>query len=245
MSQKPVAIVTGAANNIGLACATRFANGGYTVILADIADTTEQASRLPNSVPARVDVSNMESCQAVVELAKSLGQLKALVHCAGITKPACSILEMPVEEWEQVIRVNLTGSFLLAKACIPAMLGVEGASMVLFSSRAAKTGFAALGSNGSKTKAHYCASKAGVISFVKSLAMELSEFGLRVNGVAPGPVEGTMIPQAQWEAIASRVPLHRLGKTEDMAEAAWFLASPQAAFITGHILDVNGGTHMD
>ena len=245
MSQKPVAIVTGAANNIGLACATRFANGGYKVILADIADASEQAAKLPDAVAARVDVSSLESCQAVVELASSLGQLKTLVHCAGITKPACSILEMPVAEWEQVIRVNLTGTFYLAKSCIPAMLGVPGASMVLFSSRAAKTGFAALGSNGSKTKAHYCASKAGVISLVKSLAMELSAEGLRVNGVAPGPVEGTMIPQAQWESIASRVPLHRLGKVEDMAEAAWYLASDQAAFVTGHILDVNGGTHMD
>ena len=75
--------------------------------------------------------------------------------------------------------------------------------------------------------------------------MELAEQGVRVNGVAPGPVEGTMIPQSQWESIASRVPLHRLGKPADMAEAAWFLASPQAGFITGHILDVNGGTLMD
>ena len=117
--------------------------------------------------------------------------------------------------------------------------------MILFSSRAAKTGYAALGSNVGKTKAHYCASKAGVISLVKSLATELAPQGLRVNGIAPGPVEGTMIPPAQWESIASRVPLHRLGKPEDMAEAAWFLASDQAKFITGHILDVNGGTHMD
>ena len=245
MSQKPVAIVTGAANNIGLACATRFAQGGYTVVMADIVDASEQAAKLPGAVAARVDVSNMESCLSAVELARSLGQFKTLVHCAGITKPACSILDMSVEEWEQVVRVNLTGTFLLAKACIPAMLGVEGASMVLFSSRAGKTGFAAMGSNGNKTKAHYCASKAGAISLVKSLAMELGEYGVRVNGVAPGPVEGTMIPQAQWESIASRVPLHRLGKPTDMAEASWFLASDQASFITGHILDVNGGTLMD
>ena len=147
---------------------------------------------------------------------------------------------MPVEEWENVIKVNLTGAFFLAKACIPPMLEAGQGAMVLFSSRAAKTGFAALGSNGAKTKAHYCASKAGVISLVKSLAMELAPYGIRVNGVAPGPVQGTMIPKESWPVIAEKVPLNRLGTPEEMAEGAWFLCSPQAAFITGHILDING-----
>ena len=162
---------------------------------------------------------------------------------------------MPVEEWENVIKVNLTGAFFLAKACIPPMLEAGQGAMVLFSSRAAKTGFAALGSNGAKTKAHYCASKAGVISLVKSLAMELAPYGIRANGVAPGPVQGTMIPKESWPVIAEKVPLNRLGTPEEMAEGAWFLCSPQAAFITGHrriqsyitghILDINGGTLMD
>lgn len=152
---------------------------------------------------------------------------------------------MPVEEWENVIKVNLTGAFFLAKACIPPMLEAGQGAMVFFSSRAAKTGFAALGSNGAKTKAHYCASKAGVISLVKSLAMELAPYGIRANGVAPGPVQGTMIPKESWPVIAEKVPLNRLGTPEEMAEGAWFLCSPQAAFITGHILDINGGTLMD
>ena len=150
------------------------------------------------------------------------------MHSAGITRPACSILDMPVEEWENVIKVNLTGAFFLAKACIPPMLEAGQGAMVLFSSRAAKT-----------------ASKAGVISLVKSLAMELAPYGIRVNGVAPGPVQGTMIPKESWPVIAEKVPLNRLGTPEEMAEGAWFLCSPQAAFITGHILDINGGTLMD
>ena len=125
------------------------------------------------------------------------------------------------------------------------MLEAGQGAMVLFSSRAAKTGFAALGSNGAKTKAHYCASKAGVISLVKSLAMELAPYGIRANGVAHGPVQGTMIPKESWPVIAEKVPLNRLGTPEEMAEGAWFLCSPQAAFITGHILDINGGTLMD
>ena len=241
---KPVAIVTGAANNIGLACARRFA-ATHRVVLADKADTREQAAALPDAVHAAVDVSSYADCQALAETTARLGPLEVLVHSAGITRPACSILEMDVEDWESVIRVNLTGSFFMAKACIPLMTGTGNGSMVLFSSRAAKTGFAALGSNGDKTKAHYCASKAGVISLVKSLAMELAGRDIRVNGIAPGPVRGTMIPKEQWPAIAEKVPLKRMGTPENMADAAYFLASAQAAFITGHILDVNGGTLMD
>lgn len=242
--QRPVAIVTGAASNIGLACAQRFA-ATHAVIMADIADATQQAASLPHAVAVRVNVEEFDSCLNLVAEARKYGRIDAVVHSAGITRPACSILDMPVEEWENVIKVNLTGAFFLAKACIPPMLEAGQGAMVLFSSRAAKTGFAALGSNGAKTKAHYCASKAGVISLVKSLAMELAPYGIRVNGVAPGPVQGTMIPKESWPVIAEKVPLNRLGTPEEMAEGAWFLCSPQAAFITGHILDINGGTLMD
>lgn len=243
--QRPVVIVTGAASNIGLACARRFA-ATHTVIMADIAEAAEQAASLPHAAAVRVDVGDFDSCLNLVTEARKYGRLAAVVHSAGITRPACSILEMSAHEWETVIRINLTGAFFLAKACIPALLEAgEGAAMAFVSSRAAKTGFAALGSNGTKTKAHYCASKAGVISLVKSLAMELAPHGIRVNGIAPGPVQGTMIPRESWPAIAAKVPLARLGTPEEMAEGAWFLCSPQASFITGHILDINGGTLMD
>lgn len=243
-SSRPVAIITGAANNIGLACARRFA-ATHTLILADIADASAQAKTFPHAVAVHVDVSDFASCQQMVAQAQSHGPVESLVHSAGITKPASAIVDISVEEWEQVIKVNLTGTFFVTKACIPAMLAAGKGSMALFSSRAGKTGFAAVGANADKTKAHYCASKAGVISLIKSLATELAASNIRVNGVAPGPVQGTMIPEAQWPVIAQRVPLHRLGTPEEMAEAAWFLCSPQAAFITGHVLDVNGGTLMD
>ena len=242
--QRPVAIVTGAASNIGLACAQRFA-ATHTVIMADIAEAQQQAASLPHAVAVRVNVGDFDSCLALASEARKHGRLDAVVHSAGITRPACSILDLSVQEWEDVIKINLTGAFFLAKACIPPMLEAGQGAMVLFSSRAAKTGFAALGSNGSKTKAHYCASKAGVISLVKSLAMELAPYGIRVNGVAPGPVQGTMIPKESWPVIAGKIPLARLGTPEEMAEGAWFLCSPQSSFITGHILDINGGTLMD
>ena len=120
--QRPVAIVTGAASNIGLACAQRFA-ATHTVIMADIAEATQQAASLPHAVAVRVNVGEFDSCLNLVAEARKYGRIDAVVHSAGITRPACSILDMPVEEWENVIKVNLTGAFFLAKACIPPIPG--------------------------------------------------------------------------------------------------------------------------
>lgn len=243
--RKPVALVTGAASNIGLACAKVFARD-HTVVLADLQDTASMAAKLGGqAIGMSGDVTNPEDCRRWVEAAEQLGPLHCLVHSAGITRPATPIADMSLEEWESVLRVNLTGAFLVAQAAIPALVRQGEGSMVLISSRAAKTGFAALGVNTGATKAHYCASKAGVISLTKSLAMELAHQNIRANGIAPGPIEGTMIPGEQWQTVAQKVPLGRLGKPEEIAEAAHFLCSAQAAFITGHILDVNGGTLMD
>jgi 3-oxoacyl-[acyl-carrier protein] reductase len=106
-------------------------------------------------------------------------------------------------------------------------------------------GYAGFDPNPEGTKAHYCASKAGVISLIKSLAIELAPFGVRINGLAPGSIEGTMIPKELWAGLAEKIPLKRLGLPAEIAEAAYFLCSDSASYITGHILDVNGGTLMD
>lgn len=195
--QRPVAIVTGAASNIGLACAQRFA-ATHTVIMADIAEATQQAASLPHAVAVRVNVGEFDSCLNLATEARKYGRIDAVVHSAGITRPACSILDMPVEEWENVIKVNLTGAFFLAKACIPPMLEAGQGAMVFFSSRAAKTGFAALGSNRRKNQ--------GALLRVQGrghLARQVAGNGacpLRNPGKrrSPGPVQGTMIPKESW-----------------------------------------------
>ncbi|HVL10216.1 MAG TPA: SDR family NAD(P)-dependent oxidoreductase [Burkholderiaceae bacterium] len=237
---KPVAIVTGGARNIGRAIVQRFA-ADYRVVVADLA---EPQDALPEGCEfIRTDVCDPAQVAQLVEQAGRLGALQALVHSAAITAPARSIAETPLDEWKRILDVNLTGSFIVAQAAIAPLARARG-SITLLTSRAGKTGFAALNASRSGTKAHYCASKAGVISLMKSLATELAP-DVRVNAVAPGPIEGEMIPRDRWPEIAARVPLGRLGRIEEIADAAYFLASPAASFITGHVLDVNGGTLMD
>lgn len=237
---KPVAIVTGGARNIGWAIVQRLAVD-YRVLIADLSPPQQS---LPEGCEyICTNVCDLRQVSELFERAEQLGGLRVLVHSAAISAPAKTIAETELEEWQRLIHVNLTGSFIISQAAIGPLTKMKG-SLILLTSRAGKTGFAALNSSKSGTKAHYCASKAGVISLMKSLAIELAPH-VRVNSVAPGPIEGEMIPRNHWPEIASRVPLERLGTVSEVAEAVCFLASPAASFITGHVLDVNGGTLMD
>ena len=237
---RPTAIVTGGASNIGWACVQRLA-ADHAVVIADV-----QAP--PQALPPHVrfihtDITDAAACQALMTQAVGESGLAVLVHSAAITAAARPIEQIPVEEWRRLLDVNLTGAFLVAQAAIPALRQARGA-VVMIASRAGRTGYAALNASPSGTKAHYAATKAGLLSLVKSLAIELAPDGVRVNAVVPGSIEGAMIPRERWLELAARIPLGRLGTPEEVADAVRYLCSQDARYVTGHALDVNGGTWM-
>jgi 3-oxoacyl-[acyl-carrier protein] reductase len=237
---RPTAIVTGGASNIGWACVQRF-TADHEVVIADV-QTPQQA--LPPGVRfIATDITDPSACQALLAQAVGDGGLGALVHSAAITAAARPIEQIPVDEWRRLLDVNLTGAFVVAQAAIPALRRGRG-SVVMIASRAGRTGYAALNAAPTGTKAHYAASKAGLLSLVKSLAIELAPDSVRVNAVVPGSIEGQMIPRERWPELAQRIPLGRLGTPQEVADAARFLCSDEARYITGHALDVNGGTWM-
>lgn len=238
---KPVAIIVGGSSNIGWACAQRFSTS-HRVLIADLRAPAEP---LPDTATFfQMDITDPQGCNALMRQAVSLGEVKAVVHSAAITADAKPIEQIGVDEWRRLIDVNLTGAFLVAQAAIPALRDCRGA-LVMISSRAARTGYAALTASPQGTKPHYCASKAGVLSLVKSLAVELAPDGVRVNAVVPGAIEGTMIPRERWPELSARIPLGRLGHAGEIANAAFYLCSSDAQYVTGHALDVNGGTWMN
>lgn len=241
---RPMAIVTGGSSNIGWACVRRLAVD-HDVVIADVRPP-EQA--LPPGVSfVATDITDPGACSALVSAAaKGSGGrgVAVLVHSAAITAPARPIAEIPVEEWRRLLDINLTGAFIVAQAAIPALRLARGA-VVMIASRAGRTGYAALNASASGTKAHYAASKAGLLSLVKSLAIELAPDGVRVNAVVPGSIEGQMIPRDRWPELATRIPLARLGTPEEVADAVRYLCSNDARYVTGHALDVNGGTWMN
>lgn len=242
---KPVAVITGAANNIGLAIANQFSQY-YQVVGLDCAfQSEENSSGSGDGLFKRVacDITNPAEIESALQLARTLGPIKAVVNSAAITESRASIKDTSIESWRRMMDINLTGAFIVMKTSIPFLQESQGAGL-LITSRAGKVGYAGFDPNPAGTKAHYCASKAGVISLIKSLAIELAPFGIRINGLAPGSIEGTMIPKELWAGLAEKIPLKRLGLPTEIAEAAYFLCSESASYITGHILDVNGGTLM-
>ena len=235
---RPVALVTGGSRNIGWSIARRFASSHLVVV----GDLVPPPAPLPDGIAwVECDVRDYAACERLVAAAAANGPLAALVHSAAITRPPLPFGDISPSEWAEVIDVNLNGAFHVARAALAALKSARG-SAVLISSRAARVGYAALDPSPSGTKPHYCAAKAGVISLTRSLAVELAPCGVRVNCVAPGSIEGDMIPRDRWSAIAARVPLGRLGQPEEVAEACFYLCSPAASYVTGHVLDVNGGT---
>jgi NAD(P)-dependent dehydrogenase (short-subunit alcohol dehydrogenase family) len=244
--EQRIAIVTGAGQGIGRAIACGFARDGASVVIADVNE--ESARTVKNEIEAgggralaiRTDVSNEISVQAMAkESLAEFGKIDILVNNAGIF-PTSSVEEMSEEDWDRVIGTNLVGAFLCAKAVVPKFLEQgSGRIISLTSGRAFQ---------GAKNGAHYAASKAGIIGFSKSLALELASHGITVNVICPGITDTAQPRGHQTEeemyAQGQRIPLGRIGQPEDLVGPAVFLASGAAAFVTGQTILVNGGSIM-
>ena len=239
-----VALVTGASRGIGRAIAVQLASGGALVVCAargENADDTVTAIQAAGGRAERVsvDVTDAAALAALPgDIVKRHGRLDILVSNAGITRDQL-LMRMKREEWDAVLATNLTATFTLAQAAMRPMLKQRGGRLIAISS--------VVGQMGNAGQSNYAASKAGLIGFCKALAREVASRAITVNVVAPGMIDTDMTraitdnAQVNW---ADQIPLGRLGTPDDVAAAVRFLASDEAAYITGHVLAVNGGMYM-
>ena len=231
------AFVTGASRGIGLACARALAACGCRVVLAarDSAKLQEAATAIPNSSWVEIDLG---SAASIEQAFGSAGKIDILVNNAGITKDGLA-MRMKKDAWDQVIATNLTGAFFAIQQVLPGMVKERWGRIINISS--------IVGQAGNPGQANYVAAKAGLIGLTKSLAQELGSRNITVNAVAPGFIETDMtasLSQELKDKMLGRIPLKRFGSAEEVAGAVRFLASEDAAYITGHVLNVSGGMYM-
>jgi len=241
-----IALVTGASRGIGQAIALELGRQGAQVIgTATSADGAEKIGQvLKENNPAGrgivLDVNSTESIAAALsDLGKSGATPTILVNNAGITRDNL-LLRMTEEEWDAILDTNLKSVYRMSKACLRAMTKARWGRIISISS--------VVGAMGNAGQANYAAAKAGLIGFTKALAREVGSRNITVNAVAPGFIDTDMtraLPEAQKEALLKQIPLGRLGRAEEIAQAVAFLASPQAGYITGTTLHVNGGMYMN
>jgi len=235
------AIVTGAARGIGLEIARTLAEGGATLVLVDVLEDAlqEAAASLQGaaSVQTRaVDVTDEAAVEAMIdEVVEETGRIDILVNNAGITRDDL-LLRMDADEWDLVLKVNLKGTFLMTKHASRYMVRQKGGRIVNLASVS--------GLVGNPGQANYSASKAGVVGFTRTVARELARKNITCNAVAPGFIDTEMTrvlsDKAKENALAA-IPMKRMGEAADVARAVAFLASDDAAYITGHVLPVDGG----
>lgn len=238
-----IAIVTGAGQGIGKGIATKLTAEGATVVVTDINEETAQATAAELGGTGLVaDVTSLDSVRAMVEATiEAHGRIDVLINNAGwdLVGP---FLDSDPAQWQKIMAINLYGVFNTTYTVLPHMAQVGAGSVVNISSDAGRVG--------SSGEAVYSAAKGGVISFTKTMARESARAGLRINAVCPGPTDTPLFdsiggdnPKLR-EALTKAIPLRRLGQPEDLANAVAFLASDEAAFITGQTLSVSGGLTM-
>ncbi|MUK88457.1 3-oxoacyl-ACP reductase FabG [Ornithinibacillus sp. L9] len=243
--QDKVAIITGAANGIGLQAARTFAQEGAKVAIADFDEINGKQSEqeLQREGLActffQVNVADRESVDAMVgKVIEEFGKVDILINNAGITRDAM-LSKMTNEQFQQVIDVNLTGVFNCTQAVLPSMVAQGKGKIVSTSS--------VTGTYGNVGQTNYAAAKAGIIGMTKSWAKELARKGINVNAVAPGFTETGMVaavPDKVIEQMKAQIPMQRLGRPEDIANAYLFLSSDEANYVNGHVLHVDGGIMM-
>ncbi len=245
MLENDVALVTGASRGIGREIAMALGRAGARVIGTSTtpegaaAFTSALASHGCNGRGAVLDAAEAASIDALVGELESAGEMPTiLVNNAAVTRDTL-LLRMKPEDWERVIVTNLTSVYRLSKACLRRMMKERRGRIVNISS--------VVGLTGNPGQANYAAAKAGILGFTKSLAREVASRGITVNAVAPGFIDTDMtraLGEAQRAELLKQIPAGRLGEAAEVAAAVLFLASPQAAYITGETLHVNGGMYM-
>jgi 3-oxoacyl-[acyl-carrier protein] reductase len=238
-------LITGASRGIGKVCAKLLASAGYRIVLAARSvDKLEETAVAIRSSGAEAHVVAMDMMSgdsissAIVSATKDFGRIDVLINNAGITKDGLAV-RMKAADWNQVIGTNLTGAFLAIQQVLPGMMRERWGRIVNIAS--------VVGESGNAGQANYVASKAGMIGLTKSLAKEVGSRNITVNAVAPGFIETDMthvLSQELKDKMVGDTPVKRMGQPEDIAHAVKFLISEEASFITGHVLDVNGGIYM-
>lgn len=241
-----VAMITGATRGIGKQIALTLANEGYNIVL-NYRTENDELKQLKNEIESKKvkcltvqgDVTNFEDCKQMIESAiEEFGKVDVLVNNAGITKDML-LARMKEEDFKQVIDVNLVGTFNMTKNVISYMMKARNGKIINISS--------VVGIAGNAGQTNYSASKAGIIGFTKSLAKEIASRNILVNAVAPGFIETNMtdvLKDDVKQEIAKNIPLKRMGTTQDVANVVKFLASDDSSYITGQVINVDGGMLM-